>query len=125
MWLSYRIDWLAVRQSFQWQCERKSPRTRAMAARRAIGVAVVLVVAAAIPAQSARPCRSLSGDVNADGRVDAADVMLAQRIASGDLAVPTKGQLACADVAPLAGRDGRVTAADVMLLLRLAMGDFP
>jgi RHS repeat-associated protein len=56
----------------------------------------------------------LSGDLNGDGRIDAADALLGLRMTQGDLAA-TPG----ADVAPLeAAPDGEVGAGDALLLLR-------
>ncbi len=65
-----------------------------------------------------------SCDVNADGRIDAADVLLAARIAGGSLTA-TPAMLARADVAPAKRRptDGVVTAADVLIVARAAKGD--
>jgi len=62
-----------------------------------------------------------TGDVNGDGNVDLADVILAQRIALG-LITPTAEQKAAADVAPLGDPDGVIDAADVALILRRALG---
>jgi hypothetical protein len=62
-----------------------------------------------------------TGDVNGDGKVDLADVILAQRIALG-LITPTAEQKAAADVAPLGDPDGVIDAADVALILRKALG---
>lgn len=60
------------------------------------------------------------GDINGDGVVDAADVMLAQQIALG-LISPTVSQLAHGDVAP-SGGDGVIDAADVVLIRAKALG---
>jgi Putative Ig domain len=62
-----------------------------------------------------------TGDINGDGRVDLADVILAQRIALG-LMTPTAQQKAAADVAPLGDPDGVIDASDVALILRKALG---
>lgn len=62
-----------------------------------------------------------TGDINGDGKVDLADVILAQRIALG-LIVPTLEQLQAADVAPLGEPDGVIDASDVALILRKALG---
>ncbi|MHB8535748.1 MAG: protease pro-enzyme activation domain-containing protein [Sulfuricaulis sp.] len=60
------------------------------------------------------------GDINGDGVVDAADVLLAQRIALG-LITPTVSQLAHGDVAP-GGGDGVIDADDVSLIQGRALG---
>jgi RHS repeat-associated protein len=63
------------------------------------------------------------GDLNRDGRFDAADVLLAHRIATGDLA-PTAEQLAHGDVAPLGGAPNQVIhGGDVAVLLRGLRGE--
>jgi RHS repeat-associated protein len=63
------------------------------------------------------------GDLNRDGRFDAVDVLLAQRIATGDL-VPTPEQLAHGDVAPLGGAPDQVLhGGDVAVLLRGLRGE--
>jgi hypothetical protein len=62
-----------------------------------------------------------NGDVNTDGNVDLADVILARRFALG-LAVPTAAQKAAADVAPPGEADGVIDAADVLRILRKALG---
>lgn len=61
-----------------------------------------------------------SGDVNADGKVDLADVILAQRIALGQIA-GTAQERAAADVAPPGEPDGVIDAADVARILRKAL----
>lgn len=60
------------------------------------------------------------GDINGDGVVDAADVMLAQQIALG-LITPTVSQLAHGDVAP-SGGNGVINAADLVLIRAKALG---
>lgn len=62
-----------------------------------------------------------SGDVNGDGKVDLADVILAQRIALGQIA-GTAQERAAADVAPPGEPDGVIDAADVARILRKALG---
>ena len=65
------------------------------------------------------------GDINEDGLVNAADVLLATRIVTGDL-IPTASQLLHGDVAPLIGGvpalDGVMTAGDLLLIQRKALG---
>lgn len=61
------------------------------------------------------------GDLNGDGNVDVADVLLAERIALG-LIVPTANQLAHGDVAPAGNPDGIIDAADVLRIRRKALG---
>ena len=61
------------------------------------------------------------GDLNGDGIVDVADVLLAQRIALG-LIVPTASQLAHGDVAPAGNPDGVIDAADVARIQAKALG---
>lgn len=60
------------------------------------------------------------GDLNGDGVVDVADVVLAERFALG-LAVPTPEQLYRGDVSPAAG-DSVIDAADVARIRRKALG---
>ncbi len=65
-------------------------------------------------------------DVNADGRLDAVDVLLVARIATGSLMpTPSPHMLERADVAPANHRptDGVVNAADVLIVARAAKGD--
>jgi len=68
--------------------------------------------------------RKSSCDVNADGRVDAVDVLLAARIATGSMEASPE-MLTRADVAPANRRptDGGVDAADVLIVARAAKGD--
>ena len=70
---------------------------------------------------SAQSFNQVDGDLNGDGIVDVADVVLAQRIALG-LIVPTATQLAHGDVAPAGAPDGVIDAADVNRILRKALG---
>jgi pseudomonalisin len=60
------------------------------------------------------------GDINGDGVVDTADVLLAQQIALG-LVTPTVSQLAHGDVAP-SGGDGVVDAGDFALIQAKVLG---
>jgi len=62
-----------------------------------------------------------NGDINDDGVVDAADVMLAQRIFLG-LITPTADQIAHGDVAPAGAPDGVINGADVLVIQRKALG---
>lgn len=68
---------------------------------------------------------SADGDINGDGVVNAADVLLAQRIILGTLA-PTADQLVHGDVAPLIGGvpspDGQINAGDLVVIQRKALG---
>ncbi|UCV03339.1 putative Ig domain-containing protein [Dechloromonas denitrificans] len=58
-----------------------------------------------------------TGDLNGDGKVDLADVILAQQIALGKMA-PTVAQLAAGDVAPDTDPDGVIDASDVAWIAR-------
>jgi RHS repeat-associated protein len=86
------------------------------------GLAVVLFLAT-IPIEVwALP---LDGDLNQDGRLDAADVQLAVDIAQGRQA-PTAEQLESGDVAPLESAPtspSRIDAGDVQLVMRAAAGE--
>ncbi len=62
-----------------------------------------------------------NGDINGDGVVNAADVVLAQRIAMG-IVTATPDQLSRGDVAPINAPDGVINAADVVVIQRIAMG---
>jgi RHS repeat-associated protein len=65
------------------------------------------------------------GDLNADGRLDAADALLAGRIATGDL-TPTATQLDHGDVAPLEGAPqspSSINGGDLVLLWRAVRGE--
>lgn len=53
-----------------------------------------------------------NGDINVDGKVDLADLILAQQIALGKIA-PTAAQQAAGDVAPDGDPDGVIDAADI------------
>jgi hypothetical protein len=74
----------------------------------------------------AAPAFMPDGDLNSDGAVNAADVLLAMRIATGDL-TPTAEQLVRGDVAPLVSGspapDGQINAGDVLLIQRKALGE--
>ena len=58
-----------------------------------------------------------NGDINDDSKVDVVDVLLATRMALGQLE-PTTGQLVRADMVP----DGQVNAADLLRIQQLALG---
>ncbi len=81
-------------------------------------VVVALFTSWAQPALASLP----DGDLNADGRLDAADVLLAQRMASGTLAYDNE-DLAHGDVAPLASGDAQLSVRDVVVLLRGIRGE--
>ena len=65
------------------------------------------------------------GDLNLDGEVNAADVLIASRIATGQIAACTK-LMEHGDVAPLQfgspAPDSVINAADVLVILRKALG---
>lgn len=65
------------------------------------------------------------GDLNADGQVNVADVLIAQRISLG-LITATNEHIAHGDVAPLVSGspqpDGNLNAADVLVIQRKALG---
>jgi hypothetical protein len=65
------------------------------------------------------------GDLDFDGDVDAADVLLATRIVTGSL-TPTPNQLFAGDVAPRPGGqpqpDNVITVGDLLVITRAAMG---
>jgi subtilisin family serine protease len=58
-----------------------------------------------------------NGDINDDSKVDVVDVLLATRMALGQLE-PTTGQLVRADMVP----DGQVNAGDLVRIQQLALG---
>lgn len=66
------------------------------------------------------------GDLNADGRVDVTDVLLAFRIVNGDLS-PSPEQIQHGNVAPVVNGapapDGVFNLSDVLLIQRKAVGD--
>ncbi len=66
-----------------------------------------------------------SGDVNGDGFVNVADVLLAQRIVLGELPLTTNRRLR-GDVAPLMGGapdpNGSFDLGDVLIIQRKVMG---
>jgi subtilisin family serine protease len=76
-----------------------------------------LVVSGAVSSATA----GKNGDVNGDGKVTTADVVLALRAAVGS-ATLTADQKAAADVAPAGNPDGIVNVTDAMLLLRVSVG---
>jgi hypothetical protein len=65
-----------------------------------------------------------SGDINGDGGVDAADIVLAYRIAVNEL-TPTTNQVLRGDIAPLSGGvsmpDGVINAADLLVIQQLVL----
>ncbi|HHZ87737.1 MAG TPA: DUF1566 domain-containing protein [Chromatiaceae bacterium] len=65
------------------------------------------------------------GDINNDGTIDIADILLVTRISTGDLAA-TVGESTRADIAPVVGGisvpDGVVDAADVLIITRFSTG---
>ena len=65
------------------------------------------------------------GDVNSDGDINIVDILLATRIALGQLS-PTASQLAHGDVAPLINSipspDGVINAADILVITRKVFG---
>ena len=67
---------------------------------------------------------SASGDINGDGVVNAADVLLATRIVLGSM-TPTTNQLLRGDAAPLVGGvpvpDGTINAGDLVVIQRTAL----
>ena len=62
-----------------------------------------------------------NGELNGDGVVDVADVLLAERLALG-LATPTESQLAHADAAPAGSPDGIIDVSDVTRIRHKALG---
>lgn len=61
------------------------------------------------------------GDVNLDGLINVADVLLAQRHVLG-MALLTPNGIAHADMYPPGGGDGTVTVQDLLLVMRVVMG---
>jgi hypothetical protein len=74
----------------------------------------------------AAPAFAADGDLNGDGAVNGADVLLALRIVTGDL-MPSAEQRVRGDVAPLvAGSpapDAQINAGDVLVIQRKALGE--
>jgi len=66
------------------------------------------------------------GDLNGDGQVNAADVLIGLRIIQGQI-TPTTVQLSHGDVAPLAGGapapDGQFNLGDLLVIQRAALGE--
>ena len=66
-----------------------------------------------------------NGDVNDDGVVNVADVLMATRIVTGQL-IPDDDQRVRADVAPFNGSypipDGQINAGDLVRIQRMALG---
>ena len=58
-----------------------------------------------------------NGDINDDSKVDVVDVLLATRMALGQLE-PTNGQRIRADMVP----DGQINAGDLLRIQQLALG---
>jgi len=67
-----------------------------------------------------------NGDLNDDGVVDVRDILLGQRIVTGQV-IATAAQLERGDVAPLVNglpaSDGIFNVADLLLIIRIASGD--
>jgi len=61
------------------------------------------------------------GDLDASGSVDAADALIAMRIASG-LITATTVQLQHGDVTPMGAPDGMIDISDALMVMRKAMG---
>lgn len=57
-----------------------------------------------------------------DGSLNAADILLLQRIITNAL-IPTSAELLVGDVAPLGNPDGELNAGDLVVLIRAVMGD--
>lgn len=70
----------------------------------------------------------VAGDIapygSPDGQLNAGDVVVVLRFATGDL-IPTAQELLIADVAPLGSPDGAINIADVVVLQRAIMGIIP
>lgn len=73
----------------------------------------------------AAPAYAPDGDLNGDGVVNGADILLVTRIATGNL-TPSAEQAIRGDVAPLVGGlpapDGQIDAGDVLVIQRKALG---
>ena len=84
----------------------------------------VEVAAGSDPNSSSSIPASANGDINNDGRVDAADVLLASRFVLGTL-TPDAGQLLRGDVAPVVNNvsvpDGIFNVADLLIIQRWAL----
>ena len=67
----------------------------------------------------------LAGDIaprgNPDGQINAGDLVVLQRIATGQISADSYEQL-IGDVAPLGAPDGKINAADVLVLQRAVLG---
>ncbi|MHB8388945.1 MAG: dockerin type I repeat-containing protein, partial [Acidobacteriaceae bacterium] len=91
----------------------------------AAGTYTVIVEPEGAATMSFQALLAQDGDLNGDGKVDGADVLLAQRIALGQIA-PTPIQLILGDVAPLVNGvpspNGQIDSADVLLIERKALG---
>ncbi len=87
------------------------------------GTYTVTIIPAGTATMSFQTILAQYGDLNGDGKVDAADVLLAQRIVFG-LMVPTPTQVELINVVPLVNGGGtnNMDAADVLLIERKALG---
>lgn len=91
--------------------------------RRSLGILCVLLVY--IPSLAnglTRPGGDLAPLGNPDGKLNAGDVVILQRLVIGDL-IPTPEQLLVGDVAPLGSPDMQLNAADLLILMRAIMGE--
>ncbi len=68
-----------------------------------------------------RPAGDIAPLGNPDGLVNAADLLILQRLVLGDL-TPTPEQLRVADVAPLGSPDGELNGGDIVVLMRALAG---
>ena len=68
----------------------------------------------------------IDGDINDDGEVNAADILLITRFINGSL-IPTPDEAFNADVAPLVNGvptpDGIINIADLLVIQRKALGE--
>ena len=81
----------------------------------------VEIAAGTNPDSAASVPDGTNGDINNDGLLDVADILLATRFALGEL-VPDSGQMSRGDVAPLVGNvavpDGVFNTADLLIIQR-------
>lgn len=90
--------------------------------RRCLLILLCLAVVVAAPAGAlTRPAGDIAPLGNPDGRVDAADLLILQRLVLGGLDA-TPEQLLVADVAPLGNPDGELNAGDIVVLMRALAG---